>query len=51
MVSKYYSSLTNGVVDIDEVLPQFQAELKTAGIDEIIAEKQSQLDAWLAENK
>ena len=51
VVSKYYSSLTNGVVDIDEVLPQFQAELKTAGIDEIIDEKQSQLDAWLAENK
>ncbi len=50
VVAKYYSSLTNGVVDMDEVLPQFQKELKDAGIDDIIAEKQSQLDAWLAAN-
>ena len=47
VVSKYYSSLTNGVVDIDAVLPQFQKELKDAGIEKIIAEKQSQLDKWL----
>ena len=32
-------------------LPQFNSELKDAGIDTIIEEKQAQLDAWLAEQK
>ena len=40
--------LDNGEVDIDEVLPVFQQALHDAGIDDIIAEKQAQLDAWLA---
>lgn len=35
---------------IDTVLPEFQAALKDAGIDDIIACKQEQLDAWLASN-
>jgi len=30
------------------VYPQFLAELEAAGINDIIAEVQSQLDAWLA---
>lgn len=48
VVSEYYLPLINAEVDIDEVLPVFQEELKAAGIDEIIMEKQKQLDAWLA---
>ena len=40
--------LINGEVDIDEILPVFQQALHDAGIDDIIAEKQAQLDAWLA---
>lgn len=46
--SQYYLPLINGEVNIDEVLPVFQQALHDAGIDDIIAEKQAQLDAWLA---
>ncbi len=49
--NQYYDVLTYGEVDPAEYLPIFLQELKTAGIDDIIAEYQSQLDAWLAENK
>lgn len=48
VVSQYYTPMMYGEVDIDSTLPQFQEALKNAGIDQIIAEKQSQLDAWLA---
>lgn len=46
--AQYYLPLINGEVDIDEILPVFQQALREAGIDDIIAEKQAQLDAWLA---
>ena len=46
--NQYYLPLINGEVDIDEILPVFQKALKDAGIDAIVAEKQAQLDAWLA---
>lgn len=48
VIAQYYLPLINGEVDIDETLPVFQQELHNAGIDAIIAEKQAQLDAWLA---
>lgn len=48
VVAQYYTPLTYGEVDIDSTLPKFQDALKKAGINEIIAEKQKQLDAWLA---
>lgn len=48
VVSQYYVPLMYAEVDIDSTLADFQSALKTAGIDEIIAEKQKQLDAWLA---
>ena len=51
VVAQYYAPLMYGEVDIDSTLPDFQKALKKAGIDEIIAEKQKQLDAWLAGNK
>ena len=38
-----------GLVDVDSYLEEFNAELKAAGIDEIIAEEQRQFDAWLAQ--
>ena len=47
VVAKYYNALLLGAVDIDETLPIFQQELHANGIDDIIAEKQSQLDEWL----
>lgn len=49
VVAQYYTPLMYGEVDIDSALPEFQQALKKAGIDDIIAEKQAQLDAWLAE--
>ena len=36
--------------DPAELLPQFLSRLENAGIDTIIAEKQTQLDAWKAAN-
>lgn len=48
VIGKYEVGLRWGVLDPDEALPKFNEELKAAGIDTIIAEKQSQLDAYLA---
>ena len=45
---KYYVSLATGAVDPDEYIPLFAEELKKNGIDELVAAKQAQLDAWLA---
>ena len=38
-----------GELDPEEALPKFNEELKAAGLDTIIAEKQAQLDAFLAQ--
>lgn len=45
---KYYPSLMTGSVDVDTELPKFNEELKQAGLDEVRAEIQKQLDAWRA---
>ena len=45
---QYRLPLENGVIDPEENLPKFLQALKDAGIDTIIAEKQRQLDAWVA---
>ena len=50
VASKYTIGIESGSVDPDEMLPKFQQELKAAGIDEIIAEKQRQLDEWAEGN-
>jgi putative aldouronate transport system substrate-binding protein len=50
VVDQYRLSLEHGVQDPDEYLPKFLSALKDAGIVEIIAEKQQQLDAWAATN-
>lgn len=47
--NQYAPSLGAGTVDPEEYIPKFIKDLKAAGIDDIIAEKQKQLDAWLAE--
>ena len=51
VVAKYRASIECGSVDPDEAIPQFNEELKAAGIDKIIAEKQAQLDEWLAQKE
>lgn len=49
VVNKYKNGLELGALNPDEVLPKFITELKAAGIDTIVKEKQAQLDAWLAQ--
>ena len=44
---QYLTILGQGLADPDEYLPVLQKELQEAGIDEIIAEKQRQLDLYL----
>ncbi len=48
VVNEYKATLTTGNVNPEEAVPGFIQALKDAGIDEIIKENQSQLDAWLA---
>lgn len=45
---QYYCGLDCGSVDPETAIPEFNQALKDAGIDEIIAEKQAQYDAWKA---
>lgn len=47
--SKYRIGLECGALDPEEYLPKFLKELKDAGIDTVIAEKQTQLDKWMKE--
>lgn len=49
VLQTYNTQLTWGTVDVDTVLPQFLSELEAAGINEVIAANQEQLNAWLAE--
>lgn len=51
VINKYYNMLSNGEADPETTLPQFIAELESAGINRIIEVKQRDLDAWVAENK
>ena len=46
--NEYVAGLTCGVSDPEEILPQFNEKLKAAGIDELAAHVQGQLDEWLA---
>lgn len=46
---KYYDALMLGAVDPAEILPQATEELKAAGLEKVMAEKQTQFDAWLAQ--
>ena len=48
VIAQYYLPLINGEVDVDATLPVFQQALRDAGIEAIVAAKQAQLDAWLA---
>lgn len=48
VVDKYVPALLLNIGDTDELYKTFLAELETAGINDIISEKQAQLDAWSA---
>lgn len=45
---KYKSVLLTGAMDPDEVVPEMMTEMRANGFDDIIAEAQTQLDAFLA---
>ena len=47
---EYRDQIELGFVDPEEAIPEMVQELKDAGLDTYIAEKQSQLDAWAEEN-
>lgn len=51
VMDEYDISLDTGSVDPDTVLTKYADKLKKAGLDKIIAEKQKQLDAFLAAQK
>ena len=46
--NQYQKSIEFGFSDPDTSIDEMNAAMKTSGLDKIIAEKQSQLDAWLA---
>ena len=48
VLEQYKKALDSGSVDPDKVLPEFLKKLEASGINEVIAEKQRQLDAWAA---
>lgn len=50
VVAQYLPGFACGELNPAEYLPKFQADLKSAGIDSIVAEAQKQVDTWLAAN-
>lgn len=50
VIDEYYTNLINGAVEPSEYIPRFLDALDQAGVNECMAEFQSQLDAW-AESK
>ena len=48
IVNEFSISITSGLVDPETTIPEFVKKLEASGIDKIIAEKQSQLNEWLA---
>ncbi|WP_314587613.1 ABC transporter substrate-binding protein [Paenibacillus terrigena] len=48
---EFWASLMTGTVDPDKFIPQATAKFKAAGLDKIIAEAQTQVDAWKASKK
>ncbi len=48
VLEEFLPSLAAGAVDPDVYLPQMLEKLETAGIDKIIQDKQTQLDAFIA---
>lgn len=51
VLNKYVKALQAGALNPETELPKLNQELRDAGLDTIIQDKQTQLDAWLAENR
>lgn len=50
VLAEYRFGLENGELDPEVYLPKFIEALESAGINDVIAEKQAQLDAWALDN-
>ena len=50
IISEYWNDLSNGVLQGDDVYQQFLNDLNAGGMETILTEMQTQLDAWKAEN-
>lgn len=48
VVDEFIAAIDTGSLAVEDLLPQFQEKLKNAGADDIIAEMQAQVDAWVA---
>ena len=48
VITQYFNALTNGELDPSTTIDEFNSALESAGLNDIIAEKQAQLDEWLA---
>ena len=48
VTNEYYRALTAGRADPETELPKFLDALNNAGLETVLAEEQSQLDAWRA---
>jgi putative aldouronate transport system substrate-binding protein len=48
VVNKYYPSLFYGTADVDSTVAKMKDEFKKCGIDELLADVQSQYDSWKA---
>ncbi|OCT15029.1 hypothetical protein A8709_12990 [Paenibacillus pectinilyticus] len=46
--AEFNAGLSTGTLDPEVYLPKYLDKLKQAGVDKVIAEKQKQVDAWLA---
>jgi len=51
VVNRYKAVLETGSIDPESKLQEFIDQLKAAGMDKVIAEKQKQLDEWAAASK
>lgn len=51
VISEFLPGLVCGSVDPEDDIPEFLEALNDAGLGDIIAAKQAQLDAWAADNK
>lgn len=49
VIDKYFGPLQSGAVDVDTTLEQARSEMDAAGEDKVIAEKQRQIDEFLAQ--
>jgi len=48
VIRQYQRALETGSLDVDKILAEYEAKLKDAGVDKVIAEKQKQFDEFLA---